>query len=314
MVDSLKLFAFRENQKLFRQQLNGPLLRLFDELTGLHLHIFWHHPLALVGRCEMPTLCPTAQQQTGADGQRHECCKPCLERSWNPDLFQAKQGARFDGLCGCTNFCACLVADGICHVTLVLQSPVAPCSFSPDKEPKPVSKDDFGRAVELACVILRHLESTAQARTAKSDLKNALRRLTDIETEVTYFRNKFHHTLPHLNLAGRNGLESRAQMHIDAVLDYVQQHCHHPMSLSEVAAAMKINASYLSALFTRTTGMTFHRFLQEIRLSRAKELLRDPRNRVSEVALAAGYTSPDAFRRAFKAREGHSPEAWRVGN
>jgi AraC-like DNA-binding protein len=76
---------------------------------------------------------------------------------------------------------------------------------------------------------------------------------------------------------------------------------------------MKINAAYLSTLFTRTTGMTFHHFLQEVRLSKAKELLRDSRNRVSEVALAVGYASPDAFRRAFKAREGHSPDAWRVG-
>jgi len=42
-------------------------------------------------------------------------------------------------------------------------------------------------------------------------------------------------------------------------------------------------------------------------------LLRDPRNRVGEVACAAGYACPDAFRHAFKAHEGLSPEAWRTG-
>jgi two-component system response regulator YesN len=66
-------------------------------------------------------------------------------------------------------------------------------------------------------------------------------------------------------------------------------------------------------LFSQTTGVTFHQFLEEVRLSKARELLRDPRNRVSEVADAEGYASPDAFRHAFKAHEGLSPEAWRAG-
>jgi two-component system response regulator YesN len=74
-----------------------------------------------------------------------------------------------------------------------------------------------------------------------------------------------------------------------------------------------MNATYLSALFSQTTGETFHHFLEEIRLSKAKELLRYPRNRVGEVACAAGYASPDAFRHAFKAHESLSPGVWRAG-
>jgi AraC-like DNA-binding protein len=230
-------------------------------------------------------------------------------------LFQAKQGKRFVGLCGCTNFCACLLVDEICHITLVLQSTAAACSLSPHEGRKPVSAADFRHAVGLVRVILRYLESTVQARMANRELKNALCKLADAETEATYFRKKLCHRLPCLpNPTPRHDLESRAQMHVEAVLDYLHQHCHCPMSLGEVASAMKINAAYLSTLFTRTTGMPFHQFLQEVRLSRAKELLRDPRNRVSEVALAVGYASPDAFRRAFKAREGHSPDAWGCSN
>jgi len=69
----------------------------------------------------------------------------------------------------------------------------------------------------------------------------------------------------------------------------------------------------LSTQFNQTTGVTFHHFLEEVRLSKARELLRDPRNRVGEVADAAGYASPDSFRHAFKAHEGLSPDAWRAG-
>jgi two-component system response regulator YesN len=107
-------------------------------------------------------------------------------------------------------------------------------------------------------------------------------------------------------------LSSQTLKSVEAMRDYVHQHYHRPIGLSEVAAALKMNASYLSNVFSQTTGVTFHRFLEEVRLARARELLRNPRNRVGEVAATAGYASPDAFRHAFKARQGLSPEAWRT--
>ncbi len=94
--------------------------------------------------------------------------------------------------------------------------------------------------------------------------------------------------------------------------DYVQAHFSRPLGLNDVASAMNMNASYVSALFSQTTGVTFHRFLEEVRLSKARELLRDPRQRIGEVAEATGYASPDAFRHAFKTHESLSPEAWRA--
>ena len=97
------------------------------------------------------------------------------------------------------------------------------------------------------------------------------------------------------------------------MFNYVHQHYFRPIGLGDLASAMKMNASYLSALFSQTTGVTFHHFLEEVRLSKVKELLRDPRNLVCDVACATGYASPDSFRHAFKAHEGISPEAWRAG-
>ena len=181
----------------------------------------------------------------------------------------------------------------------------------------------------LWCVCILHdLESTAQARMARSGLENALRRLNNTQTEAARLRGELRHRLPglpestvpsasdghvtrHLHPSFSSG--SHAQKLVEAMGDYVHQHYHRPINLDDLASAMKMNASYLSALFSQTTGVTFHQFLEEVRLSKARELLRDPRNRVGEVADAAGYASPDAFRHAFKAHEGLSPEAWRAG-
>jgi two-component system response regulator YesN len=158
------------------------------------------------------------------------------------------------------------------------------------------------------------LESTAQARIAKEGLENALRKLNNTQTEAARLRGELRHRLPGLlESTDQPGSGNHAQELVKAMRDYVHQHAHRPINLKELAAAMKMNASYLSALFSQTTGVTFHQFLEEVRLSKARELLHDPRNRVGEVAYAAGYASPDSFRHAFKAHEGLSPEAWRAG-
>jgi two-component system response regulator YesN len=105
--------------------------------------------------------------------------------------------------------------------------------------------------------------------------------------------------------------DSHAQQIVQEMMAYVQQHYLRPMSLGDVAAALKINAAYLSGLFSATAGVTFHKHLEGVRLSKARELLRNPHNRVCEVACAVGYGSANQFRHAFKASAGVPPSAWR---
>ena len=141
-----------------------------------------------------------------------------------------------------------------------------------------------------------------------------MRRLNHTQTEVARLSEELHHRLPGLpESTVQPSLQSHARNLVDAMFNYVHQHYFRPIGLADMALAMKMNASYLSALFSQTTGVPFHQFLQEVRLSKAKALLRDPRNRIGEVADATGYASADAFRHAFKAHEGLSPEAWRTG-
>jgi two-component system response regulator YesN len=149
---------------------------------------------------------------------------------------------------------------------------------------------------------------------ARSGLESALRRLSNTQTETARLRGELRHRLPGLpESTVQPGLGNRAQKLVEVMLDFVHHHYHRPISLDDLASAMRMNASYLSALFSQTTGVTFHQFLEEVRLSKAKALLRDPRNRVGEVACAAGYACPDSFRHAFKAHERLSPGAWRTG-
>jgi AraC-like DNA-binding protein len=315
--DSHRLDRFKECQDFCRARLTRSLIRLITQLTGLRLHVLWHQPLDFQEPGEMPVLCPKARQRAGANGRQPTCCESCLRRRWKPALSPANQGCRFIGQCGATNFCACFQVDKVCPLTLVLQTRVAPHTsrLTPHASHQSVSAAAFQHAVALTRLVPHDLESTAQARMAKSGLEDALRKLNDTQIGAARLRGELRHQqLPDLPESTiQPGLGSHAQKLVDAMRDYVHDHYHRPINLKELASAMKMNASYLSALFSQTTGVTFHQFLEELWLSKAKELLRDPRNRIGEVARAAGYASPVSFRHAFKAHEGLSPAAWCAG-
>ncbi|HVM46995.1 MAG TPA: AraC family transcriptional regulator [Candidatus Acidoferrum sp.] len=95
------------------------------------------------------------------------------------------------------------------------------------------------------------------------------------------------------------------------MLDYIHANYARSIQLGDLANSVHLRTSYACYLFSSTVGVTFHHYLEQLRLTKAKNLLRDPVNRVSEVAYAVGYTNPNHFRNVFTARVGIPPSAWR---
>jgi AraC-like DNA-binding protein len=252
---------------------------------------------------QSPTLCPVARHRAVANIRQPARCLSCLKQRWNRSVDATNRGSRFTGRCGADNFCACLQVNGVRPVTLILQA---------RRRGNYISPTAFNDALALTRLIIHDLESTARARKARGQLDSALRQLSLMESEATRLRGRLRERQPG---APSRPLQAVAPSHartiVETMLDCVRRRGDWLISLEEVASAMKMNASYLSTLFHQTTGVAFHHFLEEIRLSKAKELLRDPRNRIREVAGAVGYSSADAFRHAFKTHEGLSPRTWR---
>jgi len=327
-MPAMEPVAFKEFQDLFQSRLSPSLIRLVAQLTGVRLHIWWHGPLDFPVAQEASGQCPAESTRAAGNERRPRVCECCLQGHWSAALATQQAERRFFGKCGLTNFCARLQVDNVHPLTLVLQARVAPpaAATNPDGEGESrgwgskaggplVSPADFRQAIALVRLVRHDLEAMAQAWRTGRDLELVSRRLSQAETEVARWRGELCQRLPALPPEGVQPQPgSRAEKLVARMLDYVQQHSHHPISLGELAAAMQMNASYLSDVFRRTTGMTFQHYLQEVRLAKARMLLRDPRLQVREVARVAGYASPDAFRHAFKAHAGVSPEAWRTGS
>jgi AraC-like DNA-binding protein len=97
---------------------------------------------------------------------------------------------------------------------------------------------------------------------------------------------------------------------IEKVVVVLQEQYKSDISLDYCADTMKISPFILSKMFKEIMGINFIDFLTNIRLDKARELLRETDLKISEVAEEVGYQH-SYFNRLFKKQEGVTPSQYR---
>ena len=92
---------------------------------------------------------------------------------------------------------------------------------------------------------------------------------------------------------------------------WICAHLHERLSVDLLAAKTGLSRRQFSRLFKTIYQSTPADFLEELRLSEARRRLLMPRTSVESVAASVGFSSADAFRRAFQRRLGISPRGFR---
>ena len=92
---------------------------------------------------------------------------------------------------------------------------------------------------------------------------------------------------------------------------YMRENLDRDVGLEDLATLLGLSRFHFCTAFRKATGLSPHRFLVSMRIARARELLLDPRNPITEIAASVGYQTPSAFATAFRAVEGMSPSEFR---
>lgn len=152
--------------------------------------------------------------------------------------------------------------------------------------------------------------STAQGtdfEQQKSDLNDALQSL---DNSKKYICSLLRETILMRNSVSKN----RYQAMLEDVISYMKQHyAEQDISLSAVASIASITPTHFSTIFKQQTGKTFIEYLTQLRMDKARELLRCTSKSSSEIALEVGYKEPHYFSALFKKMNGCSPRAYRNG-
>ncbi|MDD4574336.1 MAG: response regulator [Sphaerochaeta sp.] len=148
---------------------------------------------------------------------------------------------------------------------------------------KPVDKQDVLRAIKRA---VSQVEAERQLKAVVPEVANQ-----DLEDD--------------------EGTEKAALM-MSKVKKYLEHnYMNYDLSLDSVSSLLHINASYLSCIFKRCTGVNFIDYITNLRICAAKESLSDPFKTITEIATSVGYDSSSYFSRAFKKNTGYTPTEYR---
>jgi len=98
---------------------------------------------------------------------------------------------------------------------------------------------------------------------------------------------------------------------IERIRQLIEQRYADNLTVVDIAAGVYLSPTYVSLLYKQETGETLFDYLTKVRIERAKELLKDPRNKFYEICHAVGYNDPSHFSKLFKKMTGYTPSAYR---
>jgi AraC family transcriptional regulator len=105
--------------------------------------------------------------------------------------------------------------------------------------------------------------------------------------------------------------EKLADPRLRRVIDYLQASFGDEISLDRLAQVAGLSPNYFLHAFRRTTGQTPHRYLTELRIAKARELLCDPHRSIVEISLAVGFSSQSHLTTVFRRFMKTTPAAYR---
>jgi len=109
-------------------------------------------------------------------------------------------------------------------------------------------------------------------------------------------------------------IEERRQAYIKPIRtakQYIQQNYMKPISLKEVSSVVGFNDSYFSSLFKKESGKNFLEYLSEVRMNKAKELLKETNLSIASICERVGYNDLKHFTKSFKKYTGLKPNEFR---
>ena len=101
------------------------------------------------------------------------------------------------------------------------------------------------------------------------------------------------------------------KMEISSVKSFLDEHYKEKLSLESVASNFFIDKHYLARLFKEQYGVTLVTYLQQVRITHAKRMLRFTNKSIEEIGLECGIGELNYFSRVFKKLEGVSPSEFR---
>ena len=94
-------------------------------------------------------------------------------------------------------------------------------------------------------------------------------------------------------------------------ISFAEKNYAQKLTLDHVASIVNMHPNYFSTLFKKKTNVNFTRYVQLIRVEKAKYLLKNPVNKIYVISEQVGFNDAKYFCRVFRELTGLSPQEYR---
>lgn len=101
---------------------------------------------------------------------------------------------------------------------------------------------------------------------------------------------------------------------IFGAIKHIHRNYNKDLCVEDVAKISMLSQSYFSYLFKSVTAKTFIEYLNDIRISKAMELLKNTNKRVLDICYDVGFNNVNHFNRLFRQKTGITPMVYRRRN
>lgn len=138
-----------------------------------------------------------------------------------------------------------------------------------------------------------------------------IERLLTTAADYCDCQKKFLEILLHFMSIIKSNRTKKHEIVIEKCQAYIDTHYMEDLSLEAVSSQLFFSPNYLSIILKNHLGVTYSKYLTEVRLRKAVEMLENRDNKVYEIAVKVGFKDEKYFYRVFKNRFGVTPDEYR---
>jgi two-component system response regulator YesN len=92
---------------------------------------------------------------------------------------------------------------------------------------------------------------------------------------------------------------------------YIHSHYREELSLNTLSGIVFLSPKYLSSMFVQVTGINLNKYIKNVRMNKAQELLLKTNMKISDICQETGYSNVSYFCKSFKEDFGVTPDKYR---
>lgn len=163
----------------------------------------------------------------------------------------------------------------------------------------------FG-VIHMAYTILHKNELSVYEAFQEKDIHEGAAGVKSCSQLADWAKRVLESVMDYLDSKGRN-----SSAVTEKVKQYVQERLYEEFTREDIAAFVYLNPDYLTRVFKKETGLSLSDYIVKTKMEKAKKLLAQSNEKVSDIAERLGYSSFSYFAKLFKKVVGLGPQEYR---